>query len=119
MKSGNTRSCGCLHREELSVMSATHRMTETPEYVIWGAAKARCFRPTCQDYKDYGGRGITICDSWRDDFAVFLRDVGPRPSPDLTLERINNDGNYEPGNVRWATRLEQAHNQRERKRRVA
>lgn len=72
----------------------------------------RCQNPNHHAYARYGGRGIQVCAEWRKDFAAFLRDVGHRPSPDLSLDRINNDGNYEPGNVRWATRQQQANNRR-------
>lgn len=75
--------------------------------------KQRC-RKDKQDetYRNYAGRGIDVCKKWRESFAAFLADVGPRPSPELTLDRINNDGDYEPGNVRWATRIEQNNNTR-------
>lgn len=118
LKVGNSTSCGCFHREQLSLRGATHRQTKTPEYEIWSTAKARCFRKTSRDYKDYGGRGISMCEEWRDSFKAFIRDIGKRPSPELTLDRINNDGNYEPGNVRWATRLVQSNNQRPKRSRI-
>lgn len=76
----------------------------------------RCENPKNHAYPRYGGRGITVCPEWRSDFAAFLRDVGPRPSPDLSLDRIDNNGNYEPGNVRWATAAQQAQNRRNSKR---
>lgn len=102
--------CGCGRRSNKA--SVTHGMTETPEYEIWCGIKKRCLNQNSQFYKRYGGRGIAICDSWRDSFAAFYEFVGPRPSKSHTLDRINNDGNYEPGNVRWSTMKEQCRNRR-------
>lgn len=81
-------------------------------YSIWANIKSRCFNPNFPRYSDYGGRGITICDEWRDSYETFYKDVGEPPSSKHTLDRINNDGNYEPSNVRWATVIEQNQNSR-------
>jgi len=86
-------------------------MSRTNEYSIWSKIVTRCTNPETKDYPKYGGRGIQICDRWRD-FANFFADVGHRPSLQHSLDRINNNGNYEPGNVRWATAKEQARNRR-------
>jgi hypothetical protein len=85
---------------------------EMAEYRAWKAMKTRCTNPNRADWKNYGGRGISVCERWATSFENFLADVGPKPSPLHTLDRILNDGSYEPGNCRWATRGEQLKNKR-------
>lgn len=82
------------------------------EYRIWTGIRTRCFNPHANNYHLYGGRGITMCEAWRTSFGAFLADVGPRPSPRHSIDRIDNDGDYEPTNVRWATHEEQGRNKR-------
>lgn len=82
------------------------------EYHSWVAMIQRCYNENSKDYPNYGGRGIEVCDLWRDSFEAFLMCVGKRPSPEYTIDRIDHNGNYEPGNVRWLTREEQTRNQR-------
>lgn len=84
-------------------------MKRTPEYLAWRNMRTRCFNPRIQQWADYGGRGITVCERWLT-FENFYADMGLRPSPRHSLDRLDNDGNYEPGNVRWATREEQQQN---------
>lgn len=119
LRSGNTRSCGCLQRER-SAETARARATHgegggsglTPEYLAWQNMKDRCHNPNNQDAKDYSERGIAVCDRWRNSYEAFLADMGRRPGPKHTLERIEVDGNYEPGNCVWATWKEQQNNRR-------
>lgn len=83
-----------------------------PEYMAWSNLIRRCTNPMNPQWKDYGGRGITVCDEWQKSYMEFLSHVGRRPTPKHTIERINNDGNYEPGNVKWALRKDQQRNRR-------
>ena len=82
------------------------------EYSLWGSMRSRCGTPTNKDYKNYGARGIKVCDRWKEDFLNFLEDMGKKPSPELSLDRIDNNGDYEPSNCRWATKSEQQLNKR-------
>jgi hypothetical protein len=93
-------------------MPYKHGYTHKTEYDIWVNMKQRCHNPGHPRFKDYGARGIVMCDEWRSDFAAFLEYVGPRPGK-LTIDRIDNDKGYEPGNVRWSTRSEQMKNRRD------
>lgn len=112
LRSGHTTSCGCRHDEQRRLTHRTHGLAKTAEHDIWVNIKQRCSNPSNPAFNRYGGRGITICAEWRDDFAAFLAYVGPRPSPDMSIDRIDNERGYEPGNVRWATASEQVKNRR-------
>lgn len=87
----------------------------TPEYIAWSNIIARCCNSNAQAFKNYGGRGITICSEWRQSFELFLSYVGYRPGKEYEIDRIDNDGHYEPGNVRWATRKTNCRNRRNTK----
>lgn len=117
LRRGNVRSCGCLAREvgERNRDVATkHGMVGTVEYQAWRNMISRCEQPSSHGFANYGGRGIVVCSEWRHDFAAFYAHIGPRPSPRHSVDRIDNEGDYEPGNVRWATRVVQNNNQRRR-----
>lgn len=112
LKTGRTKSCGCLQKEavvnKLTTHGHSHFEKNTPEYRAWIAMKSRCYNKNLRSYPGYGGRGIVVCDEWLNDFPAFYSHIGKRPSPDHSLDRYpNNDGHYEPGNVRWATDEEQ------------
>jgi len=106
VKLGEVRSCGCLHDEIRIAIKTTHGMSKTYEYTIWKGIKSRC---ADKSHPRYGGRGITVCDRWKNSFENFLEDMGVAPDG-LSVDRINNDGNYEPENCRWATIEQQSNN---------
>lgn len=108
---GRGQHCGCMSGKLISEATANHGLTGTPEFKSWDAALYRCDNPNSKDYARYGGRGISVCDRWRD-FSVFLSDMGPRPGANHTLDRIDANGNYEPGNCRWADHVTQQSNRR-------
>jgi hypothetical protein len=111
LNSGNTTSCGC-RKHEHPGGEPDHGMSYAPEYKAWKSLKRRCLNPSSQAYRLYGARGISVHPAWITSFEAFFDHVGPRPSPKHSIDRIDNDGNYEPGNVRWATAKQQASNRR-------
>lgn len=123
LRIGATRSCGCLQSELVTERRTKHGDTArcdgkkpVPEYTAWTSMKNRCTNPKCQRYEIYGARGIKVCARWTESYEAFLADVGRRPGPEYSLDRYpDNDGDYEPGNVRWATRQQQRANQRRQK----
>lgn len=108
LQSDGKRSCGCLEQES----RYTHGLSKTKIYNTWKHIISRCTNPTDRAYNNYGGRGIKVCDEWLTDFTAFVAHIGWPPSAKHSIERIDNDGDYAPGNVKWGTPLEQARNRR-------
>jgi hypothetical protein len=119
LRGGHSKSCGCLRRELLTRHGHSTRAGPSREYSAWDHAKQRCYNPKQRGFKNYGGRGIAMWPPWRDSAARFVRDlvkaIGYCPKGH-SIDRINNDGNYEPGNVQWATRKQQNNNTRKNRR---
>lgn len=118
---GKQVSCGCYRKENTPLYTTTHGMVRTPEYESWQHAKSRCFNPDDSSFHRYGARGISMSSEWVCSFEAFYSDMGPRPTIDHSLDRIDNDGpytgpcaEYPSGNCRWATKLEQNNNRRPR-----
>lgn len=120
LKSGEIVSCGCFRSKSIQQRNFVHGFfldskRKQHAYVVWTGMKQRCFNQNSKDYKHYGGRGIAVCDEWKDNFQAFYDHVSQLPhfgEEGYSLDRINNDGNYKPGNVRWATAKEQMNNRR-------
>lgn len=117
LKKGNTTSCGCYNKESASKRATKHGLStingkKTSEYITWVSMKQRCLNPKNHDYKDYGARGITVCKEWIEDFTIFIKDMGNKPSINYSIERIDVNKGYFPKNCKWILKIEQPKNTR-------
>jgi hypothetical protein len=116
LSEGNTKSCGCYHRDLVTALNTTHgqagKHTKTGAWMTWQGIKSRCSNPKLKSYKSYGGKGVTVCDRWKNSFENFLADMGERPEG-YSIERLDPFGNYEPDNCTWIPLADQWKNKRE------
>lgn len=116
LRGGRTKSCGCIHSELLVARNTIHGKCRTKLHGVWNGMKQRCLNPNNRKYKDYGGRGITVCEEWLNSFDAFYEwAIASGYAESLSIDRVDVNGNYEPSNCRWATAMEQRHNRRDSK----